>query len=73
MLGAIVAWAHPALAAPTQTASETPYPGITYTTWRDDAVPANLYAIELDLTSNEIDLVATAEDQKGQAPSAFGA
>ena len=73
MLGAIVAWARPALAEPTQTASETPYPGITYTTWRDSGVPANLYAIELDLTSNEIDLLATTEDQKGETPSAFGA
>jgi len=73
VLGAIVAWACPVMAEPQQTASETPYPGITYTTWSDEAVPAHLYVIELDLTSNEIDLLATAEDQKGQTPSAFGA
>lgn len=73
MLGAIVAWGRPVMAAPEQTASETPYPGITYTTWSDDALPAHLYAIELDLTSNEIDLLATTEDQKGKTPSAFGA
>ncbi len=69
----MVAWARPVMAEPQQTASETPYPGITYTTWSDDSAPAELHVIELDLTSNEIDLVATTEDQKGATPSAFGA
>lgn len=67
----MVAWASPAMGEPAQVASETPHPGITYTTWRDDALPADLHAIELDLTSNEIDLVATSEDQRGATPSAF--
>jgi MYXO-CTERM domain-containing protein len=73
VLWAIAAWARPVMAEPHEVASETPYPGVTYTTWTDDALPANLYSIELDLTSNEIDLVATAEDQKGVKPSAFAA
>ena len=70
-LGAMIAWTGTALAEPVEVASETPHPGVTYTTWRDDALPANIYSIELDLTSNEIDLVATAEDQRGVKPSAF--
>jgi len=70
-LGAMIAWTGTALAEPVQVASETPHPGVTYTTWRDDALPADIYSIELDLTSNEIDLVATTEDQRGVTPSAF--
>lgn len=61
------------MAEPVEVASDTPFPGVTYTTWRDDDAPADLYTVELDLTSNEIDLLATTEDQRGKTPSAFAA
>lgn len=69
----MLAWATPVMAEPQETGTETPYPGITYTTWEDSALPARIHAVELDLTSNDIDLVATAEDQRGATPSAFAA
>ncbi len=58
---------------PVEGASETPYPGVTYTTWEDAALPATIYVAAIDLTSNEVDLLATAEDQRGATPSAFAA
>ena len=69
----MIAWASPATAEPQEVASETPYPGITYTTWEDSDLPANIYSVEVDLQSNEVDLLATAEDQRGVTPSAFAA
>jgi len=69
----MVAWASPAMGEPVEGASETPYPGVTYTTWEDSALPANIYVATIDLTSNEVDLIATAEDQRGATPSAFAA
>jgi hypothetical protein len=71
----MLAWASPVAAEPAEVASETPFPGVTYTTWRDDDLPADIYSVELDLTSNEIDLVATAdvEGQRGVTPTAFAA
>jgi MYXO-CTERM domain-containing protein len=75
-LGLLVWAALPArlvAAAPEQTETRTPYPGITYERWEDDAVPVRIHVVEVDLSSAEIDLIATAEDQRGVTPSAFAA
>lgn len=53
--------------------SETPYPGFTYTLWVDEALPARIHVVALDLTASSIDLVATAEEQRGVKPSSFAA
>jgi MYXO-CTERM domain-containing protein len=68
-----IAWVAPALADPEQVATETPYTGITYTTWEDSEVPARMHVVEIDLASNEIDLLATGTDQRGSTPTAFAA
>jgi hypothetical protein len=65
--------AMPARAAEPDGTPETPYPGITYTRWRDARGPVRIHVIQIDLSSQEIDLVATAPDQRGKTPSAFAA
>jgi MYXO-CTERM domain-containing protein len=60
-----------AAGAPEPMDSQTPYPGITYTLWVDEALPARIHVAAIDLTASSIDLVATAEDQRGKKPSAF--
>ena len=67
----VAASAGTAAAAPVAGESETPYPGITYTVWQDEALPARIHVVAVDLTASSIDLVATAEDQRGKKPSAF--
>lgn len=62
-----------AAGAPEAQDSETPYPGITYTVWVDEALPARIHVVAVDLTASSIDLVATAEGQRGKKPSAFAA
>ena len=49
------------------------YPGITYTRWRDASGPVRLHVVTVDLSSAEIDLLATASGQRGATPSAFAA
>jgi hypothetical protein len=49
------------------------YPGITYTRWRDASGPVRLHVVAVDLSSAEVDLLATASGQRGTTPSAFAA
>lgn len=65
--------ATPARAAEPDGSPETPYPGITYTRWLDARGPVRIHVIQVDLSSQEIDLVATPPDQRGKTPSAFAA
>ena len=67
----VAASAGTASGAPEVEDSETPYPGITYTAWVDEALPARIHVVAVDLTASSIDLVATAEGQRGVKPSAF--
>ena len=69
-LGVLLLTARPAGAAQPQD-SETPYPGITYTLWLDSTLPARIHVVAVDLTSASIDLIATAQNQRGQTPTAF--
>lgn len=68
-VGAVpTAWAAEPVGSP-----RTPYPGITYTGWREANGPVAIHVVEVDLSSQEIDLVATAPEQRGSTPSAFAA
>lgn len=69
----LAATAGTAEGAPEVQDTETPYPGITYTVWVDEALPARIHVVAVDLTASSIDLVATAEDQRGKKPSQFAA
>jgi hypothetical protein len=65
--------APPAAAAPVVESSSTPYPGVTRTVYVDAAIPARIQVLAVDLSSSEITLGATREDQRGQTVSAFAA
>lgn len=68
------------LAASGSAAAATPgtpvdaYPGITYTVWTTDVAPATtIHVVEIDLSSAEITVVATAPGERGQTVSEFAA
>lgn len=63
----------PAAAAPEMTGSEAVAPGIVYTAWTDAELPANIHVVEIDLIHPDVDLVATAEEQRGQKVSELAA
>ena len=62
---AVLAAATPALATPVRQSSTTPHPGITEELWTDSAIPATIHLIKVDLTSSEIAVYATKEQDKG--------
>lgn len=62
-----------AAAAPIVESSTTPYPGVTRTVYVDAAIPARIHVLAVDLSSSEITLQATREDQRGQTVSSFAA
>jgi exopolysaccharide biosynthesis protein len=62
---AVLAAARPAHATPTRQSSSTPHPGITEELWSDPSIPAAIHLIKVDLTSSEIAIYATKEQDKG--------
>lgn len=72
-LATLTVAAAPATGAPVVESSSTPYPGVTHTVYLDAAIPARLHLLAIDLSSSEISLSATSEDQRGQTTSAFAA
>jgi exopolysaccharide biosynthesis protein len=50
-----------------------PYPGIHRETWDDSAIPARVRLVRIDLTSSEIALYATAENDRGMTTSDYAA
>lgn len=54
-----------AQATPVRQSSSTPHPGITEELWTDAAIPATIHLIKVDLTSSEIAVYATKEQDKG--------
>lgn len=62
--------APPAHAAPTETGDD-PYPGIYVGTITDATLPVRVHVVEVDLSSAEIHLRATAENERGQTTSAW--
>lgn len=57
--------------APSREAVEEVHPGIVRERWRDAAVPTVLHVVRVDLTSAEVGLYATREDQRGRTTSSF--
>jgi hypothetical protein len=60
-----------AAAAPERTFQSDPYPGIHRETWVDAAIPARIRLVRVDLTSSEIALYATAENDRGVTTSEY--
>ncbi len=63
--------AAPARADFVRTGQSDPYSGIHRETWRDSAINARIHLVRVDLTSAEIVLVATKEQEKGRKTSQF--
>lgn len=56
--------------AATRTSSTDPYPGIRHEEWQDAAIPALMHVIRVDLSSAEVQLVATRESDRGHTTTA---
>ncbi|MCB9561059.1 MAG: phosphodiester glycosidase family protein [Kofleriaceae bacterium] len=69
--GLLCAVAGAAAAAPALDSATDPYPGIHHEVWIDAAVPARIHLVRVDLSSSELTLFATAEDDRGQRTSAW--
>ncbi len=67
---ALVLAAAPAAAA-TRTSTSTPYPGVTHEEWQEGTIPARIHLVRVDLTSAEITLRATREDDRGRTVTTF--
>ena len=61
---AVALVATPALAA-TRTGATSPSPGVVHETWTEPAIPARLHVVVVDLTSAELTVRATREDDRG--------
>jgi hypothetical protein len=59
--------------AATRTATTTPYPGVVHEEWSEGSIPARLHVVRVDLTSAEITVHATREEDRGRTVSAFAA
>ncbi len=67
-----VTWgAGSARATPVRTDAVVLHPGMTHERWHDDAIPAKLDLVRIDLTSAEIQTRATPESAKGKTTSAY--
>ncbi len=60
-----------AAAQPVQTFASDPHPGIHRETWKDTSVPVTIRVIRVDLSSAEIDVLATKPHDAGQTTSAY--
>src|SRR3569623_594451 len=63
--------AAPAAATPSRQRTNTPHPGITFEEWADPAIPAKIHLVAIDLTSSEIAVYATKEQDKGITTSDY--
>lgn len=70
---AIVLAAAAASAGATRTSSTEPYPGVIHEVWSEPAIPARIHLVRVNLTSAEITVRATREDDRGRTVSAFAA
>lgn len=69
----LVAAAAAVSAGATRTSSTEPYPGVIHEVWSEAAIPARVHLVRVDLTSAEITVRATREDDRGRTVSAFAA
>lgn len=58
-------WSAAAWAAPVRTSAVEKHPGIDYEVWEDTALPARIHLVRVDLSSAEIALYATKEEDRG--------
>lgn len=65
--------AAPDAGAATRTSATTPYPGVVHEEWSEGAIPAIVHVVRVDLTSAEITVHATREEDRGRTVSAFAA
>lgn len=72
LVAAPVLVAAPAVAA-TRLSATTPYPGVSHEVWSEPAIPARIHLVVIDLTSAELTLRATREEDRGLTASAFAA
>jgi exopolysaccharide biosynthesis protein len=63
----------PAGATPVRQSQTTLHPGIVSELWVDSAIPANIHLVKVDLTSAEIAVYATREQDKGITTSELAA
>jgi len=63
--------AAPAGATPMRVSSTSPHPGITSELWSDPSIPAQIHLVKIDLTSSEIAVYATKEQDKGITTSEY--
>lgn len=70
---ALIAATAAGASAATRTSSTTPYPGVVHEEWREGAIPALIHLVRVDLTSAEITVHATREEDRGRTVSAFAA
>jgi exopolysaccharide biosynthesis protein len=70
VLGALLV-AGSAGAAPVRQSTTSPHPGITVEEWSDAAIPAAIHLVKVDLTSSEIAVYATKEQDKGITTTEF--
>ncbi len=68
---AIVLAAAAVSAGATRTSSTEPYPGVVHEAWSEPAIPARVHLVKVNLTSAEITVRATREDDRGRTVSAF--
>lgn len=62
-----------AASAATRTATTTPYPGVVHEEWSEGSIPALIHVVRVDLTSAEITVHATREENRGRTVSSFAA
>jgi exopolysaccharide biosynthesis protein len=71
LVAALLLAGFPASATPARQSQTTLHPGITSELWSDPAIPANIHLIKVDLTSAEIAVYATREQDKGITTSEY--
>ena len=67
----VLSLAGTASAAPALVTQSDPYPGIHRETWEDEAIPAVIHLVRIDLTSAEIGLYATKESEHPLTTSGY--
>ncbi len=51
--------------------TSNPYPGVEYTVYSEASIPARIHVVAVDLTSSEISLHATTEENRGATASGY--
>lgn len=71
VIAAALVWPSAAAANPTLMGEDDPHPGIRWQHWVDSALPARIQLVRIDLTSQEIEVQATKEADRGITTGAY--